>query len=94
MSFPGGFAQYTCHGLPPNSMSVIRWYVNGSRLDNLNLTNVKSRSVIGVGSLLFTDIPVEFNATRIQCDIVRTSSQTILSQEGELFLQGYKATFV
>lgn len=92
VSFPGGNATFTCHAIPLNLMDTVRWYVNGHPLNNLNLTNVESRSVSGIGSLEFTDIHIELNESRIRCEIVLTSSQIIRSQEAKLFLQGYSYT--
>lgn len=90
MSFPGGSAQYACHALPLNSLNVVKWYVNGSLLENI--TNVESQFQSGIGTLKFTDIPVEFNGTRIGCEIVLTSS-VMLFQEASLTLQGYSYVY-
>lgn len=91
VSFPGGSAQFTCQALPLNQMISFRWYLNGTQFDNLNLTkfNVKSQFEFGIGSLRFTDIPIEFNGTRVQCEIMQTSSQSLISGIVSLSLQGY-----
>ena len=45
----------------------MQWLINGTLLENLNLSNVNARFSRGVGRLEISRIPLEYNGTTIQC---------------------------
>ena len=45
----------------------MQWLINGTQLENLNLSNVNAMFSNGVGRLEIFHIPLEYNDTTIQC---------------------------
>ncbi len=92
VSMPGGNATFTCINTGINN---IQWLVNETEFESLNLDNARqdySSLQIGglVSTLMFTNIPLEYNTTRIQCRIENSNEVTLQSQSS-LFLQGWHA---
>lgn len=69
-----GSATYTCSFLSAvagNEIVNIQWLVNGTLLDDLNLTiSVETGfdSNFGIGILTLTGLPLEYNMTTIGCN--------------------------
>ena len=93
VSTPGESATFVC--LSPGIRIVsLQWLVNGSLVENLNLTNVRTEFDNISGVLRFDDIPEEYNMSRIRCmAIAEGNSEPLLSQNSSLILQG-SATYV
>ena len=61
--------------------------MNGTLLENLNLSNVTTDFVERLGgALLLTNIPVDYNMTRITCKVSESSS--VFNSTSLLLLQG------
>ena len=62
---PGGVARFNCLSLMGNLVGV-EWLVNGTQLENLNLSNAITEFDEETGGVLtLTNLPVEYNMTRI-----------------------------
>ena len=75
VSTPGGVATFLCHSIDPSlEIDRVQWLVNGSLFEELdlglNVTSTFSRDV-QVGRLEFSNLPLEYNMTRIQCRVNR-----------------------
>ena len=83
---PGGSARFTCSG---TGLTGIQWLVNGTLLENLNLTNVTAafrQSVVGgIGVLTFENVLFEYNETTIRCS---DSSSRTSQVQSKLLIQG------
>lgn len=80
-SVPGGSAVFQCTAFGHTTVRIY-WLVNGTQLEELHLKNVTEVFVLiggGVGTLIFTDLPVYYNTTRIQCQATFSSGETFLS---------------
>lgn len=69
------------------------WILNGSVLENLQLSNVEeqfSDDGIPVGILMFNEVPIKYNKTRIQCMAELETHQSASSTEALLLIQGFK----
>ena len=88
VSTPGGNAKFVC--LSPGIRIVsLQWLVNGSLLENLNLSTVQTEFDDSSGILCFSDIPVDYNMSIIRCKVVAEgSSEPLLSIQSSLILQG------
>ena len=72
----------------------LQWLVNGSLVENVNLTNVRTEFGNISGVLRFYDIPVEYNMSSIGCMIIAEgNSEPLLSHQSSLILQG-SATYI
>lgn len=72
-----------------NRVVGVQWLVNGTQLENLHLMNVTEGFTtvgIGLGMLNFTNLPVSYNMTRIQCNATLTSGETSLSTNSVVLL--------
>ena len=91
VSTPGGNAFFFCQ---TSGVSVVdvQWLVNGTELDSLNLTNVTSTlETAGTrkqGSLVFTQIPVEYNTTTVNCIAMTMNENLTAAQNSTLLIQG------
>ena len=91
VSRPGGRATFTCQ---TSGVSVVdvQWLVNGTELDSLSLTNVTSRlETAGTTkrwSLVFTQIPVEYNTTTVKCIVITMNENLTAYQNSTLLIQG------
>lgn len=90
VSTPGGMASFQCLSVHGNITSI-QWLVNGTHVEDLNLSNVTTAFDSGIGKLSFHYVPVEYNATRITCEANISSMGTGLiigTQEAHLLVQG------
>ena len=92
ISTPGGRAFFTCLIAPGVSVVDVQWLVNGTELDSLNLANVTSIfETAGTrkrGSLLFAQIPVEYNTTTVKCIVMTMNENLTAAQNSTLLIQG------
>ena len=93
MATTGGSATFKCLATNENSLSEVQWLVNGTALENLNLTNVDAQFNAGhtIGTLKFRAIPQRYNGTRIKCRAMLSSgSSTPMSSDitSKILLQG------
>ncbi len=86
---PGRDHVYICVSSTATIRSV-QWLINGTRLEDLSLTNVetefseKSRRAM----LVFINISVEYNNTNIQCRATLSNGETVDSIDSTLLVQG------
>ncbi len=75
---------------PRPHLSSVQWLMNGTRLEDLNLTNVPTefREVTRQGTLVFNNISVEYNNTNIQCRATLSNEETVDSNNVTLLVQG------
>ncbi len=73
MSVPGGEAIFDCSH--SQTITGVQWLLNDTALQDLNLRNVAAEfsDIIQVGVLTFTDLPLEYNKTRISCTAITSS---------------------
>ena len=85
-STPGGSAVFFCrHQLMITSASI-QWFVNGTRLEEVQgLRNVTARG----RTLIFENIPLAYNMTRIWCAITIKNETNNATSDSLLLLQGY-----
>ena len=98
VSTPGGNALFTC-STPGVSPVDVQWLVNGTELGSLNLMNVTSRLETSAsgrkrGSLVFTQIPVEYNTTTVKCIAMTMNENLTAAQNSTLLIQGVVNTLV
>lgn len=91
VTIPHGDATFTCLPLSANgdAITVVQWLVNNTFFQYLHLHNVEAEfSAIGngVGTLQFTDIPLEYNMTTIRCRAEFNSGQAYVSNDATLLL--------
>ena len=80
---------FTCHSINSGALQQFQWLVNGTRLEDLNQTDgIEADLIHDIGALAFTDIPVEYNDTIIQCIVTFTSGQISTSNNATLLVQG------
>lgn len=91
VSVPNDDAIFNCISLAPGFGSV-QWMVNETSIETLTLTGVTTEfsKNIGLGSLAFTNLPLEYNSTRIKCIGTFESGVTRESESTMLLLQGTK----
>ena len=89
-------AIYLCHYINNNgNIQQYHWLVNGTRLEDLNLGDrVQDFMTRTTGSLLFMNIPEEYNNTTIQCKATLTSGEIIYSNNATLLVQGEDPVFI
>ena len=78
----------TSHG---ETLRGVQWYLNGSHLENFNLTQVRHTFVrrnFNYGLLVFSNMTQDFNETRVSCSAVVASGQTERSHDVLLLIQG------
>ena len=70
----GDMALFKCS--PPFYTTSFQWIINGSSLENLNLSNVQAgvNRVEGTAALMFPNLPTAYNGTTIQC-VANSSSR-------------------
>lgn len=88
VSIPGGTATFVCRS-PGVKIISLQWLVNESLVENFNLSNVQTEFDNRSGVLIFHDIPVEYNMSRIRCMVfAEGNSEPLLSHQSILILQG------
>ena len=71
-------------------ITSVQWLINGTRLEDLSLTNVGNEfsPISRLGALVFINISVEYNNTNIQCRATLDNGETVDSNNSTLFVQG------
>ena len=87
------FACLSPISLNEGGIASIQWLINGILLEDLNLNNVNSTFVGGVGTLIFSNILLDQNSTFVLCSIHFVSGRVENSSDSVLLLQGYFCTF-
>ncbi len=78
---------FTCR--VTGTVQHIQWLVNGTRLEDINQRDgIEDAVTFGIGHLSFSNIPVEYNGTTIQCIVTLTSGEIIRSNNATLLVQG------
>lgn len=90
ISIPGGDATFICsHTFTSDTITSVQWLINGMSLEILNLNNVVTDLTNSIGTLNFTDLPLEYNKTRIRCTVEFSSGRSSSATEAALLnLQG------
>ena len=94
VSTPGGYALFTCLITSGVDVVEIRWLVNGTESESLNLANVSSTVQMSThgrkrGRLEFTHLPVEYNTTTVRCVVIATDQNLTAAQNSTLLIQGW-----
>jgi hypothetical protein len=93
VSVPGGEAIFDCSH--SQTITGAQWLLNNTALQDLNLRNVVAEfsDIAQVGVLTFTDLPLEYNTTRISCTAITSSGMMISSSSDvPLLIQGQTNT--
>ena len=79
----GELAEFSCSG--PAGSTNRQYIINGTQFESLNLTDV---TLEGDRILLFTNTPLRFNGTTVQCTLTTLNGVTASSTVGVLLVQG------
>ncbi len=81
---------FNCVSLHGATVTSVQWLINGTRLEDLSLTNVRTdfSEITEQGSLVFNNVPVEYNGTYIQCRVTLSNGETENSNNSTLLVQG------
>ncbi len=79
-----------CVSLSGTTITSVEWLINGTRLEDLSLTNVETEfsQLSRQGVLVFRNISVEYNNTNIQCRATLSNGETMDSNNYTLLVQG------
>ena len=81
--YEGGLAEFACNGLAGSTNR--QWLINGTQFESLNVAGV---TILDRNRTLeFTNIPLEYNGTTVQCTLDLTGVQQS-STVGTLLVQG------
>ncbi len=71
-------------------ITSVEWLINGTQLEDLSLTNVETEfsQLTRQGTLVFSNISVEYNNTNIQCRATLSNGETLNSNIIPLLVQG------
>ena len=70
---------------PPLSTNQ-QWMINGTQFESINLTDV---TIVFEGTrLLFTNTPLRYNSTTVQCTLTALNGVHLSSTVGTLLVQG------
>ncbi len=87
---PGRDPVLNCASLSDTTITSVEWLINGTRLEDLSLTNVETQFIelFRQGGLVFNNISVEYNNTNIQCRATLSNGETVDSNNFTLLVQG------
>ena len=79
-----------CASSSGTTITSVEWLINGTRLEDLSLTNVETEfsQITRQGALVFNNISVEYNNTNIQCRATLSNGETGDSDNFTLLVQG------
>ena len=77
-------AEFSCLG--PSGSTNQQWLINGTQFEALNLTDVTV--MFGDRTVLFSNTPLVFNGTTVQCILLAASGEELSSTVGVLLVQG------
>ncbi len=71
-------------------ITSVEWLINGTRLQDLSLTNVVTEfsQLSRRATLVFTMVSVKYNNTNIQCRATLSNGETVDSSNSTLLVQG------
>ncbi len=75
---PGENPLFNC-GSSSDTITSVQWLINGTRLEDLSLTNVETEfmELTDQGTLVFNNVSVEYNNTNIQCRATLSDGTTV-----------------
>lgn len=78
---PGTNVTFNCIHSSPFTVVRVQWRVNDTQVDNTTLQNVGTvfHENIGIGSLLFSQIPPHYNLSVIRCEALLNSGRIVAS---------------
>ena len=82
---------FTCLSPTEDGIASLQWLINGVFLEDLNLNNVNSIFVSGVGGfgiLTFLRVQLDQNSTSVTCSVNFTSARVENSNDSLLLIQG------
>ena len=79
----GELAEFSCSG--PAASTNRQYIINGTQFESLNLTDV---TLEGDRALLFTNTPLRYNGTTVQCTLTTRTGVQQSSTVGTLLVQG------
>lgn len=82
-----GNTSYTCFAQVVESVNII-WTLDGTPLEELNLSNVRTDIINTIGILAIFHLTEEFNGTIIQCKSRLRSGAVVYSSTSELNVLG------
>ncbi len=87
---PGRNPVLSCASLFGTTITSVEWLINGTRLEDLSLTNVETQFIelSKQGILVFNNISVEYNNTNIKCRANLSNGETEDSNNFTLLVQG------
>ena len=87
MSIPNINVSFLCVSVA-ETITGIQWLLNGTLLEDRNLTDVRSvfREMQGIGKLFLSRVPLKYNSTNISCRAELTSGQVEVT--ASLLVQG------
>ena len=80
----GAVAEFFCNG--PSQSINRQWLINGTQFESLNLTDV-TVELEGI-RLRFTNTPLEYSGTTVQCTLTAANGVQLSSTVGTLLVQG------
>ena len=84
----GGVAVFSCVLGPPLSTNQ-QWLINCNQFVTLDLTGV----AIVLGNLQFTNTPLKYNGTTVQCTLTAAKGVSLSSTVGTLLVQSMTASY-
>ncbi len=86
----------SCASISGTTITSVEWLINGTRLEDLSLTNVETQFIelSRQGILVFNNISVEYNNTNILCRANLSNGETINSNDFTLLVQGEREQLV
>ncbi len=87
---PGHDPVLNCASLSGTTITSVEWLKNGTQFEDLSLTNVETgfSQLSRQGTLVFSNISVEYNNTNIQCRATLNNGETVDSNNFTLLVQG------
>ena len=82
--FEGGIEVFSCTSYPE---TTVEWLVNGTLLEEPYPMGVTTESFTTGGSLIFNNVPFDYNGTTVQC-IATTNGNVRRTNIGTLLVQG------
>ncbi len=92
-STPGGNAEFVCVAFPSAILMDMQILVNGTLLENFNITDVRVQVDISQGFLMlvFYNLTTGLNGTRIGCRAGFTDGNIVTApSQSQILLQGLK----
>ena len=84
---PGGRGVFDCFSPTGERFISVRWLVNGSSIHNADTIVAHFFNGSGSGSLEFSDVPVIYNGTTVQCQ-AQLGTEVLSSGISRLLVQG------